>query len=210
MIRSVTGSLYELSLMERVTVNTKQQSIAIIDDDAVALESIKMCLSKDLHNVNILTYQSGHVFLKDFSNQEIDLIITDLEMPAMDGVSLIREIKSFRRSIPIIVLTGNHQIINEAWDVQKYIFEILLKPVEYKQLLRIIKDGLACSEFYNPPKETRSSLDDQIASSKLMDELLNINQELRREAFKQVLNQSEIIRLLNSQQRLLRVLSNKK
>ncbi|MBN2145180.1 MAG: response regulator [Candidatus Aureabacteria bacterium] len=188
----------------------KQQLIAIVDDDAIALESIKMCLSKDLHDTEILTYTSGFDFLKDFSNKDIQLIVTDLEMPAMDGVSLIREVKSFRRSIPIVVLTGNHQILNDAWDVQKYIFEILIKPVEYKQLLRIIKDGLACSEFYNPPKESRTSLDDQIASSKLLDELLNLNQDLRKEAFKQVLNPSEIIRLLNSQQRLLRVISNKR
>lgn len=79
--------------------------------------------------------------------EDIDLIITDVNMPQMNGLEMIKEIKKINPTIPIIVATAfsNTEYLLEAIDigVDKYI----LKPIDMKKLLQIMSQSLLYAEL---------------------------------------------------------------
>lgn len=81
------------------------------------------------------------------NQDEIDLIITDVNMPKMNGLEMIKEIKSINPNIPIIVATAfsNTEYLLEAIDigVDKYV----LKPIDMKKLLQIMSQSLLYHEL---------------------------------------------------------------
>ncbi len=185
-------------------------NIAFIDDDATALESIKFCLNHDLSDKAVVhTFDNGNDFLKELPTGKFHLAIVDLEMPEITGTEIIKKIKSFKHAIPVIVFTGNPQMLRENPDIYKYIFELIIKPVEYKQLLRIVKDGLACCEYYFPASGAKNAIDDTSSQKKLIKEIIDINHNIRRELFaKDKQDKNEVTNMLDSQIRLLQVLQN--
>ncbi|MBU44290.1 MAG: chemotaxis response regulator protein-glutamate methylesterase [Spirochaetaceae bacterium] len=79
--------------------------VAVVDDSAVVQETFKQLLSQD-PEINVLYTASDPIFaLHKFEKQWPDVIITDIEMPRMDGISFIREIKKIRDT-PIIVCSS--------------------------------------------------------------------------------------------------------
>ena len=81
------------------------------------------------------------------NEEEIDLIITDVNMPQMNGLEMIKEIKKINPNIPIIVATAfsNTEYLLEAIDigVDKYV----LKPIDMKKLLQIMSQSLLYHEL---------------------------------------------------------------
>lgn len=185
-------------------------NIALIDDDRVGLDSIRLCLENDLKdNASFFTFTEGRKFLQELAEKDFHLIITDLEMPDINGTDIVDYVKKYRQSIPIIVLTGNPEILRSNFEIRKHIFEVFIKPVEYKQLLRTIKDGLACTRFVMPPSEERAALNDYSADSRLIDEICNINHDIRRMILSINYEKHEIIQLLDNQENLIKVLKDK-
>ncbi len=79
--------------------------VAIVDDSAVVQETFKQLLSQD-PDINVLHTAADPIFaLHKFEKQWPDVIITDIEMPRMDGITFIREIKK-TRDTPIIVCSS--------------------------------------------------------------------------------------------------------
>lgn len=85
------------------------KTILIVDDS----ESIREVVSFTLENegYNVLVGVDGKDALKFFDGNEIDLIITDLHMPVMDGIELIKEIRKMDKysRVPILFLTTESQ-----------------------------------------------------------------------------------------------------
>lgn len=183
-------------------------NIALIDDDLAGLESIKYCLDNDLKpDAEIYSFSNGRQFLQKMHETFFHLVICDLELPDIAGIEIIQHIKTYSQGVPVIVLTGNANILRHNLEIRKYIFEILIKPVEYKQLLRTIKDGLACTDFLFPAKDDKNSIDDMKADKRITDELLSITKELRVNLSSGVsYDKSSIIQLLDSQEKLLKIL----
>ncbi|MBS9782685.1 MAG: EAL domain-containing protein [Arcobacter sp.] len=81
------------------------------------------------------------------NQQEIDLIITDVNMPIMNGLEMVRKIKEINMNIPIIVATAfsNKEYLLEAIDigVDKYV----LKPVDIEKLLQVMSQSLLYHEL---------------------------------------------------------------
>lgn len=113
---------------------------------------------------------------------EIDLIITDVNMPQMNGLDMIKEIKKINPNIPIIVATAfsNTEYLLEAIDigVDKYI----LKPIDMKKLLQIMGQSLLYHELKDLyidkltrlPNRNRLKKDLELTSDDLM-ALINID-----------------------------------
>jgi DNA-binding NtrC family response regulator len=190
-------------------VSVKSWTLALVDDDKNTLESIRICLQNDLDaEIDIVTFSSGKSFLDAVRERRFDVLVVDLQMPEMSGMDIIREVKSFQRAISVVVLTGNPQILRRHLDLHPHIFEVLVKPVEYQQLLRTVKDGLACSRIGDP-----SSRDDRLSNSKpdhgsVTRELIRLNREIRKLLHSSDPARSELMRLVDSQEKLMSRLEN--
>lgn len=85
-------------------------TILVIDDSEMMLEFIKSALEQELHTV--LTALSGEEALKIIGERSLDLIITDIYMPAPDGLEIMRIARATRLKVPFIAISGYASPLN--------------------------------------------------------------------------------------------------
>lgn len=113
--------------------------------------------------------QMGLELFKKHKN-EIDLIITDVNMPIMNGLDMIKEIKKINLNIPIIVATAfsNKEYLLEAIDigVDKYV----LKPIDISKLLQVMSQSLLYHELKDLYTDKLTNLENRNRLKKVLDE----------------------------------------
>lgn len=126
-----------------------QKNIFVIDDDALVVKSIKALLKKSGYGV--ITAQSGKEALALVVQNKIDLIISDIRMPEMDGMEALRKIRESgtghrKAEAPAIVIIGYAGSDDAYKDAEELgIAEFLYKPFELIELAQAIKKNLELS-----------------------------------------------------------------
>jgi two-component system response regulator FixJ len=119
---------------------TGERTVFVVDDDDAARDSLVMLLKSD----GIVTkgFASAHDFLATFDPLHRGCVVTDLRMPSMDGIELIRALKGLGCLLPVIVITG-HADVSRAVDAMKAgATDFIEKPYEAEQLLRAVRGCL--------------------------------------------------------------------
>lgn len=115
--------------------------ILVVDDDDMQCTTLSHVLSKEGHNVYIA--KNGVEALELYNPDLINLVISDIVMPEMEGMELIRRLRSINKKVSIIAISGNM--------IGKDFLEIacklgaryqLAKPIDTAKLLNIIKEEL--------------------------------------------------------------------
>jgi PAS domain S-box-containing protein len=81
-----------------------QETLLIIDDEISIRESLGILFEDEGYRV--FTAENGHVGLDLFFRENVDVVITDLRMPVMDGLEVMRTIHKFKPDLPMIVISG--------------------------------------------------------------------------------------------------------
>ena len=124
-----------------MVATTAERTVYVVDDDDAARDSLVMLLKSD--GLLAKGFASAHDFLATFDPEARGCIVSDLRMPGMDGIELIRELRSVGCILPVIVITG-HADVSRAVDAMKAgASDFIEKPFESEQLLRVIR---ACLE----------------------------------------------------------------
>lgn len=113
--------------------------ILVVDDDDMVRKFVKEVL--EINNFKITVASNGKAGLKEFRENTPDLVITDIIMPEMEGISFIRELRSHTKEVPIIAMTGNvHGRMEEFLEISTQLGadEILRKPIKAKEFLDAI------------------------------------------------------------------------
>lgn len=113
--------------------------ILVIDDDDRVMQAIITRLRSV--GYDCLTAASGDEGLSRYSMSGIDLIITDLQMPGLDGIGLINLIRA-ASAVPIIIISGHPESYRRAMGALHDI-TLLAKPFETATLLRRVESELA-------------------------------------------------------------------
>eukprot|EP01080_Neovahlkampfia_damariscottae_P000066 gene66-4315_t len=121
-------------------------NVLIVEDHVIIQKCIKRYIEK-MNPSKLFVASNGVEGLKIYQNEEnIDLIISDLNMPVMDGFEMIKSIKDFDKSkdTKIILCTGelNNQLLSDfavEWKLQ----DVLSKPVTFRSLFTSIRQVLA-------------------------------------------------------------------
>ncbi|MCD6363943.1 MAG: response regulator [Synergistetes bacterium] len=102
----------------------------------------ELALALRLEGFNVFEASNGKEALEILSEREIDVVITDIRMPCMDGITLLRKIKDIDPLVEVILITG-HGDVNTAIAAVKYeAFDFLRKPVDVEELVLTLKDAL--------------------------------------------------------------------
>lgn len=141
----------------------KDINILFVDDDVIEREIAFSRLAAIFDN--IFFAENGLEALKIFNEQNIDLIITDITMPLMDGVKLIKSIREINYWVPIIVITSDDskEILYECTNlsIQAFLskplsksafFDVINRVLKFIQISKIEKIELISNIFYNPEK----------------------------------------------------------
>lgn len=114
-------------------MKTKYNSVLIVDDDPNQIHLISMYLKQI--KINIKNAKNGRQALSILKDKKIDIVLTDYQMPEMDGETLISKIrKDLKLSIPIVMVSAN----DTQSDFSKFKnVKVLSKPFTQKQIEKI-------------------------------------------------------------------------
>ena len=118
--------------------------VAIVDDDQRLLESLEDLLESAGHEVR--TFPSALALLDSEALPEIDCLISDIGMPRMDGFALHRVLRERRPDLPVILITGRHEIAEPPPVKRNWFFR---KPFDGRALLTAVGNALTKQE--DPP-----------------------------------------------------------
>ena len=103
------------------------------DDDRGLLEVLTMILEDAGHSVT--TARDGNVALQCIQNQRPDVLIADINMPILDGYSLVRRLRAVGDPLPVILLTARNHEIDEAMGLELGADDYITKPYSSRLLL---------------------------------------------------------------------------
>jgi two-component system, chemotaxis family, chemotaxis protein CheY len=116
-----------------------EKSILIVDDSSSVRDLITFTL--ETAGYKVLRGIDGSDALKHLTSTDIDLVITDLHMPKLDGIGLIKEIRSRPKYkfVPILVLTTETQVAKKQNAREAGATGWIIKPFEQDQLLNVVQ-----------------------------------------------------------------------
>lgn len=114
-------------------------TILIVDDEPGIRTMVQFELSQSGHT--ILTADSGATALEVLKTKTVDLILTDMRMPQMDGLDLVVQVRKSHPALPIILMTGF--VEDRVKKVQEYnLADMLHKPFTIDQLAESVEKVL--------------------------------------------------------------------
>lgn len=162
-------------------MSTKKSKILLVDDEVNCLRSVKDVI--DLEGFECLTANSGFAALEIFARNDIDIVVTDIRMPNMNGIELLKKIKERKPSTPVLMLTGYGSIEDAVNSIKLGAYNYILKPVNVADLLADIQDILSEIESRGD-KETSLAFTDEIPEGKRIlgqsEKLNNVNQLIQK------------------------------
>lgn len=120
------------------TKESKALTVLYVEDESIIRRNVEICLS---YIFNVKVAKDGKEGIEIFKKNKIDLVISDINMPIKDGVSMIKEIKNIKPEIPCIITTAyDLEIVNNLYSF-KYC-QYVKKPFDVKVLLKSVMDTL--------------------------------------------------------------------
>jgi two-component system, OmpR family, response regulator ChvI len=121
-------------------------TVAVVEDDRTALGLVKDLLEEEGYSVT--AYHDGPKALDAFDNKLPDLVLLDVKMPRMDGMELLRRLRT-RSEIPVILVTGLSDEIDELLGLRLGADDYIHKPFSERVLLERVRSVMR--RFYPPP-----------------------------------------------------------
>jgi DNA-binding response OmpR family regulator len=114
-------------------------NIALVEDDRDLQDELAFQL--DAHGHTVTTFSEGQVFLTSLSSGESpDLVILDLALPDMDGLSASEQIRILKPELPIVIVTGRGALEQRLAGWESGALAYLVKPVALSELLAVIRN----------------------------------------------------------------------
>jgi DNA-binding NtrC family response regulator len=119
------------------------RKILIVDDEP----EIRSLLSDDLEDLGeVVGVENGVVALRALEERRFDLVISDYNMPGMNGLELLRQLNSRWGNIPLIWITGrsSRELVVEAW--KEGVFDYFEKPFDLGQVRKSVISALSLAD----------------------------------------------------------------
>jgi CheY-like chemotaxis protein len=126
----------ETKSLKRVEVPNPKARILAVDDEAVVLDSFRRILV--LEGFNIDTVETGPEALTLVQRGDYDFVFTDLKMPGMDGVEVVKAVKHLRPDVDMVVITGYGTIETAVETLQHGACEYVQKPFSVDELAEFV------------------------------------------------------------------------
>lgn len=123
--------------LTRTTVQTGRETVLVVDDEPSLVNLINENLG--MHGYNVLTANNGGEALNILSDKQVDLLISDIIMPKVDGVKLATEVKKLYPDIKIQMVSGYADNKLDTGIDGKLAREILYKPFSMQELVRRVR-----------------------------------------------------------------------
>ncbi|NDV91168.1 response regulator [Alteromonas sp. 345S023] len=128
--------------------NSDKPQLLLVDDDKSLLRLLTIRLEGE--GFQVTAVEDGQAALKKLQNDNYDVVLSDLRMPGLDGLSLFEEVMGIRQDIPVILMTAHGTISDAVAATQRGVFGFLTKPVDHDELRTLLNKALSQSQAAQP------------------------------------------------------------
>jgi len=113
--------------------------VAVVDDDQRVLESLENLLESAGHTVRL--FASAPALLESGSLGEIDCLISDIDLPRINGFELLRLVHATRPELTVILITGHPEMVDRSPPIGSGHYRLFKKPFDGQELLAAVGDA---------------------------------------------------------------------
>jgi two-component system response regulator FixJ len=118
-----------------------EPTIYAIDDDEAVRQSLEFLLKSA--GINVRGFDSANAFLDILPEVDGGCVITDVRMPGMTGVDLLKHLRATRADLPVIVITGHGDVALAVEAMKVGAFDFLEKPFDDEMLIAAVRAALS-------------------------------------------------------------------
>lgn len=165
--------------------STQTLNILLVDDEIELRISLKNSLSQLLssHFLNFSETSNGKEAIKIIESQPIDLILMDVKMPEMDGLTALSKIKQLKPEAFVVLLTAHANVNDAIYAIREGAYDYLEKPIQKEKLKAILEKCLETRDLVEEVSFSNPIMDDDIESDMIggshkMKEIFSLIQKL--------------------------------
>ena len=166
-----------------------QRGIAwIVDDDS----SIRWVLERALTGAGLscTTFESGNEVLDALTTKTPDVLLSDIRMPGMDGLALLKQIKQRHPMLPVIIMTAHSDLDAAVSAYQQGAFDYLPKPFDIDEAVALVDRAISHYQEQQQPRNApiNSPTADIIGEAPAMQDVFRIIGRLSRSSISVLIN----------------------
>ena len=139
-----------------------ESTVHVIDDDEALRDSLTFLLRTA--RLDVLSYPSATAFLEALPEANLSCVITDVRMPGMSGIDLLRRLRERKISVPVIVITGHGDIPLAVEAMRIGAIDFLEKPFDDEVLIASVKTALRQKEGEAKRHGERAEIEGRLAA----------------------------------------------
>lgn len=123
------------------------ETILVVDDEQSIRDLLKESL--EFSGYKVFTAENGRAALGVLFEEHVDLVLSDIKMPLMDGITLAQKMNNKFPQIPLIIFSGYSDVSNAVKALKQGAMDFIPKPVEYNIILESIQRNLEKSRMFS-------------------------------------------------------------
>ncbi len=117
----------------------KTAKILLVDDEVAFANNIAKLISK--RGFEVKTVYDGESAIRAMDEIDFDVVVLDLKMPGLDGLSTLKLIKTKKKEVEVIILTGHGSMESGIDGIEMGAFDFIMKPVRFDDLHEKIREA---------------------------------------------------------------------
>ena len=134
----------------------KTPTILVVEDDAENRAAMVKVLQ--FAEYKVLETDNGQQALDILNEEDVDILVTDLRLPVMDGVELLKRAKAMEQDLEVIMITGHGTVEIAVEAIKEGAYDFITKPVKKAQLLRAVEKAAEKQYLSRENRELRQQL----------------------------------------------------
>jgi putative two-component system response regulator len=131
--------------------------IFVVDDDRFVLESVTALLTE--FGFTVRSFSNGQDAVRQFVMEPVDLVLTDINMPIMDGLELLEKIRFLDKETPVVLMTAYADLDVAVKAIQKGAFDFIIKPYRPPALAHTVEKGVNYKRLTQIEKNYKAELE---------------------------------------------------
>ena len=121
-------------------------TILIVDDERNTRDALEVILRREGHEIALA--ESAAAALDGLAQHEVDLVISDIKMPVMDGLTLLRRVKATHPNTMVVMMSGHNDVMAAVDAIKEGAFDYLVKPFGKGDVLRTVQKALTLRSIH--------------------------------------------------------------
>jgi two-component system nitrogen regulation response regulator GlnG len=140
--------------------------ILIVDDEKISRTILSSLVKQE--GFEALVVHDGDAALKMISSEVPDILLTDVKMPGMDGMEVLKKAKSLDPDLPVVLITAHAELQEAVQAIKAGAHDYLAKPLDNQEVIRVVHRALAERELKRKLRDLSSRLQEKLSLREMM------------------------------------------